>query len=146
MKTVLLYSGGCHFCRWVARLLVRLDFWHELQVIPTRCVYALPYLSDVREDRRHENWWVISPSGCRYAGNKGGGIVMLQALTATRWLGTLLQWVNASHLLDRLDNWVKAHRSIFSRWVKDDYAPLKLGRFEREQWFYEVEYDLPKAA
>lgn len=128
-RPVLLYSGGCKFCRWVARKLVKLDVREELDLVPMRSDYAAPILAQVPEEQRYSNWWVWH-RGKLYAGNSGGGIVVLKAMTLTRWIGFAVQVLGLSRALDKLDNWVKAKRPVFSRYINDGEAPVR----RREEW------------
>jgi predicted DCC family thiol-disulfide oxidoreductase YuxK len=120
-RPTLLYSGGCKFCRWVVRTIVtRLDVTRVLDVLPLRDRYAwLVLLKDIPEERRNKNWWFIDAHGRLWAGNQGGGLALLSTLPLTMIVGRLGLLLRLSPLVDRLDDWVKRKRPVFSRHIQD---------------------------
>lgn len=124
MRPVLLYSGGCRVCRFIARVLMRLDFRRELLFIPFRDPDAVPLLRDVPEGERTKTWWIFKD--CKLTpGSHGGLIVLLKTLTFTRPVGKLLDVCRCSSLLDCLDCWIKGHRPQIAPWVPDGPAPRR---------------------
>lgn len=125
MRPTVLYSGGCRFCKWVARhLLTKLDKFDQLDIIPFRHQMAQEIFAraGIPEAERYKTWWYWSGTHL-WPGNKGAITTLLLSLHHTFELG---HWLDAhprvERQLDRLDGWVKRHRPRFSKWVKDGPA------------------------
>ena len=124
-RPVLLYSGGCRFCRWAARTIVTLDRGQQLAVLPLADQEAGRLLDGVPENRRTESWWIVRGDGVPVAGERGGGIVLLTEIRPTRLLGGVLGAIGVSPLIDALDRFVARHRGRLSRFVPDGPAPQR---------------------
>lgn len=123
--TALFYSGGCRFCRWVARtILPLLDPEHTLIIMPFRQPIAWEWLKDLglKEDQIPEHWWFLDLNGKLWAGNQGGGKQLLLTLPYTKWWVTVIP----SKWFDWLDDWVKRNRPILSQWISDGPAILSI--------------------
>jgi predicted DCC family thiol-disulfide oxidoreductase YuxK len=125
VRPVLLYSGGCRFCRWAARTIARLDRGQQLAFLPLADLEAGRLLDAVPENRRTESWWIVRRDGMPVSGEKGGGIVLLTEIRPTRLLGRALGAIGLSPLIDALDRFVARHRGRLSRFVPDGPAPLR---------------------
>lgn len=128
MKAILFYSGGCRFCRAVARALVKLDVFKQLVIIPTRSVLADPFLGHLPNIIRHGTWWVLPVEGGLVPGNDGGIIALLKALYWPRPLAAICVSCRLNAFLNLLDDFVKDHRWILSGLVRDGHAPVVIDR------------------
>lgn len=128
MKTLLFYSGGCRFCRAVARMLVKLDVFKQLAIIPSRSIMAEPFLGQLPDDVRYANWWILPIEGGLISGSNGGLIALLKALYWTAPLALVCKGCRLQRMLNALDRWVKAHRHILSGMVNDGHAPMVIDR------------------
>lgn len=122
-RTVLLYSGGCKFCRWVARMILRLDKHEQLSMMPFRSIFAEWYLHGVPERRRYETWWIWR-NGALHAGDEDGMYFLLLSLRRTRELARTLRTLRLLPALQRFEQWVKRSRPLLSRFIDDGPAPL----------------------
>ena len=121
MRPTLLYSGGCPFCRWVARnIVLRLDKFNQLDIIPFRDATASWLLRGIPDAERYQTWWFIDGNGKRWRGNRGGGIALLLTLKRTHWIGCVLCRLGLGVCIDKLDCWVKAKRPILSKLAKTE--------------------------
>jgi predicted DCC family thiol-disulfide oxidoreductase YuxK len=124
-RPVLLYSSGCRFCRWAARVVATLDRGEQLALLPLTDEGAGCLLARIPENGRSESWWIVRRDGMPLAGTSGGGIVLLTEIPLTRWLGLLLDAWGLSPLIDALDALVARYRSRLSPFVPDGPAPRR---------------------
>ena len=62
-RPVLLYDRGCRFCRWSARVAVRLDFRQQLAILPLDDAAAAALLASLPEDERLASWRLARRDG-----------------------------------------------------------------------------------
>jgi predicted DCC family thiol-disulfide oxidoreductase YuxK len=124
-RPVLLYSGGCRFCRWAARVVATLDRGERLALLPLANEEAGRLLAAVPEDRRTESWWIVGRDGTPLAGKSGAATVLLTEIRLTRLLGRVLGAIGLSPLIDALDRLFARHRGRLSRFVPDGPAPQR---------------------
>lgn len=62
-RPVLLYDAGCSFCRWAARVVVRLDRGERLAILPLDDVAAAPLVAQLPEDERFASWALAHRDG-----------------------------------------------------------------------------------
>jgi predicted DCC family thiol-disulfide oxidoreductase YuxK len=111
-RPVLLYDGGCGFCRrWVSRL----QRWDRRRAIDYLAaadrgtVAGLPPLSDAALDRAMH---LVTPDGRVYPG-AGALPALLPLLPGGRVLAPLLRLPGVQPLADRVYAWVAARRHRF---------------------------------
>jgi predicted DCC family thiol-disulfide oxidoreductase YuxK len=124
-RPVLLYSSGCRFCRWAARIVATLDRGEQLALLPLTDQRAGRLLATVPENRRTESWWIVRRDGMPAAGKSGAGIVLLTELPLTRRLGRVLGAIGLSALIDALDGFFARYRGRLSQFVPDGPAPQR---------------------
>jgi len=124
-RPVLLYSSGCRFCRWAARVVAALDRGEQLALLPLSEEGAARLLAPVPENRRTESWWIVRRDGMPVAGKSGAGIVLLTELQGTRRLGRVLGVIGVSPFIDALDGLFARYRGRLSRFVPDGPAPQR---------------------
>ena len=62
-RPVLLYDAGCRFCRWAARVAVRLDLRESLAILPLDDPDAAPLLEALPEEERFASWRLARRDG-----------------------------------------------------------------------------------
>jgi predicted DCC family thiol-disulfide oxidoreductase YuxK len=72
-RPVLLYDGGCRFCRWAARVVASFDRGGKLAFLPFDDEEAGRFLEAIPADERYESWHLIRPDGRRYSRGVVGG-------------------------------------------------------------------------
>ena len=64
-RPLLLFDGGCPFCRAAARLVARLDRGERLAMLDRDDDAAAPYVVRIPEQDVQESWQLIEPTGVR---------------------------------------------------------------------------------
>jgi len=120
VEPVLLYDGNCRFCRFAARVIVRLDRRRALAVLPFDDPEARRLLTAVPEADRETTWHLVR-SGGRASG--GAGLVeLVDVLPLTRPLAPVLRRLP----LAAIYGFVSKRRSGLGRFVPDGPAPRRL--------------------
>jgi predicted DCC family thiol-disulfide oxidoreductase YuxK len=89
-RPLLLFDGGCPFCRALARLIARLDGTDRLALLSRDDEAAAPYAARIPANEVCESWQLIEPTGVRLM-HGPAGIRVPEYLPATRWLAWLLR-------------------------------------------------------
>ncbi len=69
-----------------------------------------------------QHWHLITPDGEDLI-EGAAGMVLLELLKPTRWLGKTLRLLRAERLLTRIDRFIARHRRRAKRYVKDGPRP-----------------------
>jgi len=120
----LLYDDGCRVCRFVARVVIRLDRGRELAVLPLDDVEAATFLEHLPEEERHASWRLARDDGV-VVGFGAGLPELLREMRLTRPLGMLVGLV-PDRSLDAAYRAVARRRGRFGRLVPDGPAPRVL--------------------
>ena len=108
-RPVLLYDGGCGFCRaWVDRLR-RWDRRGALDYVPSEARHGLPGLPNLSDDALDRAMHLVTPDGRVYAGGRAVG-PLLRLLPGGAWLAPLLRIPGVQPLVDAGYRWVAARR------------------------------------
>jgi len=119
VRALLAYDGDCRFCRFVARVLVRLDRRASLAVLPFADPEARRLLETIPEPERETTWHLVV-DGRRSSG--GAGLYdLVGILPGTRPLAPLLRLLP----LAAIYRFVAGHRSRLGRFVPDGPAPRR---------------------
>jgi len=114
---VLLYDGGCRFCRFAARVAARADRRRRLAFLTLRDPEAEALLAGVPEGRRFESVRLAEPGGALLAGGAAVAAVLGHLVAGPlRRLGPLLE---PSYAL------VSRHRGRLGRLVPDRPGPRR---------------------
>ena len=104
-RPLLLFDGGCPFCRSAARLVARLDRGQRLAMLDRDDEAAAPYVARIPEQDVQASWQLIEPTGVRLM-HGPAAIRLLEYLPATGWLGRALRTLRLTALVtavNRLD-------------------------------------------
>lgn len=82
-------------------------------------------LASVPSERHQECWWIVLREGTPVAGDKGGGVLLLASMHATRRLGRGLQSARLSGVIDMLDKILARGRKRLGRLVPDGPPPRR---------------------
>jgi len=121
-RPLLLYNGGCRFCRWLARVVVRLDGREELAFLSIWDDEARPIVGAIPEDDRLAGWHFVLPDGTRLSGGPGT-VRLLEELSWTRWLGISCRMLGLTRSLGRIDAFIAQKKGRLGRRVPDGEAP-----------------------
>ena len=121
-RPLLLYNGGCRFCRWLARVVVRLDVDEALAFLSIWDDAAKAMVDAIPEDDRLTGWHIVLTDGTRLSG--GPGVVrLLEELRWTRWLGTCCRVLGLTRWLGDVDAFIAQRKGRLGRRVPDGEAP-----------------------
>jgi predicted DCC family thiol-disulfide oxidoreductase YuxK len=115
-----LYDGGCRFCRFAARAVIRFDRARSLAVLPFDDAAAKPLLERIPIGERTSSWQLLLPDG-RRASRGRGAVELLHELRRAPRLAAALQTLP----LDRLYTLVARHRRQLGRLVPNGPAPRR---------------------
>lgn len=108
-RPVLLYDGGCGFCRaWVARLR-RWDRQGAIQYLPAASRGSVPGLPPLSDDALDRAMHLVLPGGAAYAGGRAAG-PLLRLLPGGRWVAPLLRLPGIQRLVDAAYRQIAARR------------------------------------
>ena len=124
VRPVLLYNGGCRFCRWLARVLVRVDADEALAFLSIWDDEAKPIVDAIPQDDRHAGWHLVLTDGTRLSGGSGA-VRLLEELRWTRWLGTSCRVLGLTRALTRVDALIARKKGRLGRRVPDGDAPRR---------------------
>jgi predicted DCC family thiol-disulfide oxidoreductase YuxK len=124
VRPLLLYNGGCRFCRWLARILVIVDTDESLAFLSIWDDEAKPVVDAIPEHDRLSGWHLVLIDGTRCSG--GAGVVrLLEELRWTRWLGASCRVLGLTGWLGRLDALIARKKGRLGRRVPDGEAPRR---------------------
>lgn len=124
VRPLLLYNGGCRFCRWLARVLERLDANEALAFLSIWDDDAKPIMDAIPEADRLAGWHLVLTDGTRLSGGPGT-VRLLEEIRWTRWLGTSCRVLGLTGPLDRLDAFIAEKKGRLGRRVPDGDAPRR---------------------
>jgi predicted DCC family thiol-disulfide oxidoreductase YuxK len=81
-RPLLLFDGGCPFCRAAERLVARLDRGKRLAMLDRDDDAASPYVAHIPERDVQASWQLTEPTGVRLMHDQAG-IRLLECLPAT---------------------------------------------------------------
>lgn len=120
---MLLYDADCRLCRFVARLVARIDIRSELAVLPLQDLEAASLLESLTAEERLDSWRLALPDGS-LPGYGAGLVALAGSLRATRPLRRALGALPAG-ALDTAYRLGARHRSRIGRLVPDGAAPRR---------------------
>jgi predicted DCC family thiol-disulfide oxidoreductase YuxK len=123
-RPLLLYNGGCRFCRWLARVVVRLDGAGALAYLSIWDDEAKPIVDAIAEDDRLAGWHLVLTDGTRLSGGPGA-VRLLEELRRTRWLGTSCRVLGLTRSLGSVDAFIAERKGRLGRRVPDGEAPRR---------------------
>jgi predicted DCC family thiol-disulfide oxidoreductase YuxK len=123
-RALLLFDGGCPFCRAAARLVARLDPGERLAMLDRDDAAAAPYVARIPERDVQASWQLIEPSGVRLM-HGPAGIRLLEYLPATGWLGRALRTLRLTWLVTALNRLLGRIRKPLGRFFPDQRRPRR---------------------
>lgn len=121
-RPLLLYDGGCRFCRWAARVVERLDRAGRLGFLSIRHPDAGPLLDGATDTDPLASWSLVFPNGSRLSGGPGV-VALLERLSLLRWIGRMARALRLAPVLGVVDRWVARYKGRLSRRVPDGPGP-----------------------
>jgi predicted DCC family thiol-disulfide oxidoreductase YuxK len=123
-RPLLLFDGGCPFCRAAARLVARVDRGQRLAMLDRDDDAAAPYVARIPEQDVQASWQLIEPTGVRLMQGPAG-IRVLEYLPATRWLGRSLRRLRLTSLATAVNRGLGRIRKPLGRFFPDQRRPRR---------------------
>lgn len=120
----MMFDGGCPFCRASARLVARLDGKERLALLSRDDEAAAPYASRIPEEQIAESWQLIEPTGVRLM-HGPAGIRLLEYISATRWLGWVLQSLRLTPVVTAVNRLLGRIRRPLARFFPNPRLPRR---------------------
>jgi predicted DCC family thiol-disulfide oxidoreductase YuxK len=121
-RPLLLFDGGCPFCRAAARLIARLDRCERLALLSRDAEAAALYASRIPDDQFAESWQLIEPTGVRLM-HGPAAVRLLGYLPATRWLASLLRSFKLTPVATAVNRVLGKIRKPLARFFCDSRVP-----------------------
>ena len=118
-RPVVLYDGNCRFCRWSARMLVRLDRHERLGFLPLDDPQAGALLAPLSSAERIESWRLVAVDG-QLLGGAAAGSSVLTVLGARRLADATRRWNDVG---ERIYRATATHRGWLGHLVPDGAGP-----------------------
>ena len=123
-RPLLLFDGGCPFCRASARLVARLDRGRRLAMLDRDDAAATPYVARIPERDVQASWQLIEPTGVRLM-HGPAGIRLLEYLPATRWLAWALRKLRLTPLVTAVNRLLGRIRKPLGPYFPDQRRPRR---------------------
>jgi predicted DCC family thiol-disulfide oxidoreductase YuxK len=123
-RPLLLFDGGCPFCRAAARLIARLDREQRLAMLDRDDDAAAAYVARIPEQDVQESWQLIEPSGVRLM-HGPAALRLLEYLPATRRLGWALRKLGLTSLVSAANRFLGRIRKPLGRFFPDQRRPRR---------------------
>ena len=123
-RPLLMFDGGCPFCRAAARLVERLDRGERLALLSRDDEAATPYAAHIPAHQVSQSWQLIEPTGVRLM-HGPAGIRLLEHIPATRWLGRLLRTLRLTPLLTAVNRLLGRIRKPLARFFPNPRLPRR---------------------
>jgi predicted DCC family thiol-disulfide oxidoreductase YuxK len=123
-RPLLLFDGGCPFCRAAARLVARLDRRERLAMLDRDDDAASPYVGRIPEADVQASWQLIEPTGVRLM-HGPAGIRLLEYLPATAWFGRALRRPRLTSSVTEVNRLLGRIRKPLGRFFPDQRRPRR---------------------
>jgi predicted DCC family thiol-disulfide oxidoreductase YuxK len=123
-RPLLLFDGGCPFCRASARLVARLDRGRRLAMLDRDDDAATPYVARIPEREVQASWQLIEPTGVRLM-HGPAGIRLLEYLPATRRLAWALRKLRLTAGVTAVNRVLGRIRKPLGRYFPDQRRPRR---------------------
>jgi predicted DCC family thiol-disulfide oxidoreductase YuxK len=123
-RPLLLFDGGCPFCRAAARLVARLDRAERLAMLDRDDADAAPYVARIPEQEIQESWQLIEPTGVRLM-HGPATIRLLEYLPATRRVGRGLRRLQLTRPATAGNRLLGRMRKPLGRFFSDQRRPRR---------------------
>ena len=123
-RPLLLFDGGCPFCRAAVRFVARLDRDRRLAMLDRDDDAASPYVARIPERDVQASWQLIEPTGVRLM-HGPAGIRLLEYLPATAWLGRSLRRLRLTALVTAVNRLLGRLRKPLGRFFPDQRRPRR---------------------
>ncbi len=123
-RPLLMFDGGCPFCRALARLVARLDRDERLALLSRDDEAAVPYAARIPPEEISASWQLIEPTGVRMMLGPAG-IRVLEYIPTTRWLAWLFRTLRLTWLATAVNRLLSRIRKPLARFFPNPRLPRR---------------------
>lgn len=123
-RPLLLYDGGCRFCRGAARFVAFVDRDQNLAILPFDDPLSAPYMRRIPDRQIEESWQLIEPDGTRLMRGEGG-VALLDHVRLTRPIARLVTVLRLTWAIDLIDRVIYKLKPRLARVVPDAPGPRR---------------------
>jgi predicted DCC family thiol-disulfide oxidoreductase YuxK len=123
-RPLLMFDGGCPFCRAAARLVERIDRTGRLALLSRDDEAAAPYAARIPQGEVAASWQLIEPSGVRMM-HGPAAVRLLEHIPATRPLGRALRALRLTFLLTAVNRLLGCIRRPLRRFFPNRRVPRR---------------------
>jgi predicted DCC family thiol-disulfide oxidoreductase YuxK len=123
-RPLLLFDGGCPFCRAAARFVARLDRGERLAMLDRDDAAAAPYVARIPDQDVQASWQLIEPTGVRLM-HGPAGIRLLEYLPPASRLGRALRAFRLTWLVTGINRLLGRIRKPLGRFFPDQRRPRR---------------------
>jgi predicted DCC family thiol-disulfide oxidoreductase YuxK len=109
---IVLYDGGCGFCKVMLALVLTWDRAHRLVAVPIQCTLGQQLLSDMSSAHRLESWHIVDRTRAIHSAGDATAVIF-----AALPRGALLARIASRfpRTTSRVYGWVASHRVLLGR-------------------------------
>ena len=123
-RPLLMFDGGCPFCRASARLVSRLDRGGRLAMLSRDDEAAAPFAARIPPDQIAASWQLIEPSGIRMM-HGPAAVRLLEHVAVTRPLGRALRLLRLAPALTAVNRVLGRVRRPLHRFFPNPVVPRR---------------------
>ena len=123
-RPLLMFDGGCPFCRATARLVASVDRSGRLALLSRDDEAAAPYAARIPADQVQASWQLIEPTGVRLM-HGPAAVRLLEHIPATRGLGRALRRMRLTPLMTSGNRVLGRMRKPLARFFPDPRVPRR---------------------
>jgi predicted DCC family thiol-disulfide oxidoreductase YuxK len=123
-RPLLMFDGGCPFCRATARMVARIDRGERLALLSRDDPDAAPYAARIPAEQVSSSWQLIEPDGVRSM-HGPAAIRMLEHVRATRPLGRALRRLRLTPLATAANRLLGRVRKRLARCFPNPRVPRR---------------------
>jgi predicted DCC family thiol-disulfide oxidoreductase YuxK len=123
-RPLLMFDGGCPFCRALARLVERLDRRQRLALLSRDDEAAAPYAARIPAYQIQESWQLVEPTGVRMM-HGPAAIRVLGYLPATSWLAWVLRSLRLTRFVTAFNRFLSRVRKPLAKFFPNPELPRR---------------------
>jgi predicted DCC family thiol-disulfide oxidoreductase YuxK len=123
-RPLLMFDGGCPFCRATARLVARVDRSGRLALLSRDDEAAAPYVARIPADQVQASWQLIEPTGVRWM-HGPAALRLLELIPATRNVGRAMRRLRLTTLMTAGNRLLGRIRKPLARFFPNPRVPRR---------------------
>lgn len=124
VRPLLMFDGGCPFCRASARLVERIDRTGRVALLSRDDEAAAPYAARIPQREVAASWQLIEPTGVRMM-HGPAAVRLLEHIPATRFLGRAVRALRLTPVLTVVNRLLGRIRRPLRRFFPNPRVPRR---------------------